>query len=167
MAMRASWVDALFARLALRYGVAFTRQYEGLDMAAVKADWAEVLDGYEAADVAYALEHLPTDFPPTALKFREMCRNAPRCDQLPKLEAPKADAKRVHALLAGLSIERPSPEESMQRLEGLPALSPAQADFLRRAKRGDVSRDSDYDGGSFRPVPVEAWPEAMRKELGR
>jgi hypothetical protein len=39
------WVDRLFSRIAVRYGADWLRMWEGLDMAAVKADWAETLAG--------------------------------------------------------------------------------------------------------------------------
>ncbi len=101
MALPASWIDALFARLTVRYGVAFTRQYEGLDIAAVKADWAEVLGGFDGPSIGYALKYLPADKPPTAMQFRDQCRRAP-VTELPALDRPRADPERVAALLAGL-----------------------------------------------------------------
>ena len=45
MALPSSWVDHLFARLTVRYGAAFLRQWPDTDLAVVKADWADVLDG--------------------------------------------------------------------------------------------------------------------------
>ena len=80
MAMSSSWVDELLGRLAVRYGEAFTRQYTaaGVDAKAVRADWADVLDGVSAESIRYALEYLPADKPPNALQFRALCRNAPR-----------------------------------------------------------------------------------------
>lgn len=35
------WVEHLFARLAVRYGGAFLRQYGDADPALVQADWAD------------------------------------------------------------------------------------------------------------------------------
>ena len=45
MALPSSCVDHLFARLTVRYGAAFLRQWPDTDLAVVKADWADVLDG--------------------------------------------------------------------------------------------------------------------------
>ena len=56
MALQSSWVDALFARLALRYGAAFLRQWPDVDVVVLKPDWAEVLDGVSGHAIAYALE---------------------------------------------------------------------------------------------------------------
>ncbi len=77
MSLPAAWVDALFSRLSVRYGDTFFRQYDGIDPQAVKADWAEVLDGTSGHSIEYALKNLPSDWPPTALKFRDLCRMAP------------------------------------------------------------------------------------------
>lgn len=96
-----SWVDELFGRLALRYGAAFEAQYRGLDRDAVKADWADVLDGFERFPEAikHALSVLPVDRPPNALQFRDACRRAPRPAQLalPPPQIPREVAERVLA----------------------------------------------------------------------
>ena len=74
-----AWVDSLFARLAVRYGSAWTAKWEGLDMGAVRADWADELavfqNWHEA--ISYGLVNLPLDRPPTVGQFRDLCRGAP------------------------------------------------------------------------------------------
>lgn len=72
------WVDRLFAKLTVRYGQAFMRQYADLDPALVKADWAEVLAGFESNTdpLRYAIENLP-DSPPSAMQFRAIARRSP------------------------------------------------------------------------------------------
>lgn len=102
MSLPAAWVDALFHRLAVRYGASFSRQWEGLDMAAIKADWAEEL-GYYAEHpqaIAGALRELPTDFPPNAMQFRALCAKA--LPAVPALPAPDvhAEPERVRRLIA-------------------------------------------------------------------
>lgn len=93
------WVDELFGRLSLRYGAAFMAQYRDLDHAAVKADWADVLDGFERhpAAIKHALDALPADRPPNALQFREACRRAPTpaAPALPAPDIPKDVAEQV------------------------------------------------------------------------
>lgn len=103
MPLPRSWVDALFARLALRYGEAFRRQWPDVDEAAVKADWADVLDGVSGASIGYALRYLPVDKPPNAMQFRDQCRRAPPPD-VPQLrdETPPADPEKVAAIVAGM-----------------------------------------------------------------
>ena len=78
MALSALWVDRLFDRLVLRYGTAFLRQYGDIEPAAVKADWADVLDGTSAEAIGYALRYLPAERPPNAMQFRDQCRRAPQ-----------------------------------------------------------------------------------------
>jgi hypothetical protein len=92
MPLTAAWVDSLFARLTVRYGVAFLRQYQDIDPAAVKADWAEVLDGFDRHPEAikHALANMPADKPPTVLQFRDAARKAPT-PEAPRLPEPPAD----------------------------------------------------------------------------
>lgn len=79
MPLPRSWVDALFAKLSVRYGDAFLRQYGDADPGVLKDDWADVLDGFQRCPeaIAYGLRHLPVDRPPNALQFRALCNNAP------------------------------------------------------------------------------------------
>lgn len=102
MALQSSWVDALFARLVLRYGAAFLRQWEDASVDAVKADWARVLDGTSGTAIQYAIENLPLA-PLNAMAFRALCRNAP-APAMAALPEPRtaADPERVRSMLAGL-----------------------------------------------------------------
>lgn len=88
MPLPQSWVDALFARLSVRYGAAFLHQYGDADPEAVKADWAEALGGIRGDAIAYALQYLPADRPPTALQFRDACLRAP-APGAPRLAPPR------------------------------------------------------------------------------
>lgn len=88
-----SWVEALFARLAVRYGAAWMRQWEGVDIAAVKADWAEQLSGATSGAIKHALDCLPIDRPPTVGQFLALCRNAPQYAP-PALPAPQLSPDR-------------------------------------------------------------------------
>jgi hypothetical protein len=108
-----SWTDALFARLTVRYGAAFSRQWPDVDIAAVKADWAKVLARMPAPAIAYALDHLPADKPPNALQFRALCN----------LWAP-GDDKALPA-----PIYKPTPEqlERLRQARGLGARMAAGA----------------------------------------
>lgn len=89
MSLPASWVDRIFEKLTVAYGHDFLRRWEGLDMAMVKADWAEELAGYGAMPQAikYGLDHLPADKPPTAKQFRAICNTVPVATQM-ALPAP-------------------------------------------------------------------------------
>lgn len=95
MALQSSWVDALFARLALRYGAAFLRQWPDVDVAVLKTDWAEVLDGVSGHAIAYALEYLPSSHPPNAMQFRDLCRAAPAPKMARLTDDPAPNPERV------------------------------------------------------------------------
>lgn len=100
----AGWVDSLFARLQVRYGAAWNRMWEGIDIAAVKADWAEELGGFHKNPDAIkrALEQLPANWPPTVAQFKALCigREGDIEQEQPRLPAPPADPERVKALVA-------------------------------------------------------------------
>jgi len=169
MALPSSWVDHLFARLSVRYGAAFMRQWPDTDPAIVKSDWADVLDGFEGSDIAYALRYLPA-MPMNALQFRDICRRAPRRDP-PRLEAPDArpDPARLQALLARIS-DKPkdmTPAELVasnlraieQRQGGLTCVQRAMLEACET--RGDVSATFI---GPFTPINASVLPPAMRQE---
>lgn len=93
------FVDRIHARLLVRYGVEWIRKWDGIDPLAVKADWANELAGMSSAAIAYALDHLPDDKPPSVSQFKRLCINRPHYAQ-PALPAPKADKEKVRAMLA-------------------------------------------------------------------
>lgn len=106
-ALPSEWVDELFKRLSVRYGKPFMARWDGVEIAEVKADWAEVLGGFKARPdcIAYALDNLPADRPPTATQFRDLCRSKPETSQA-LLPAPKPDPQRVAEALAPLAAAR-------------------------------------------------------------
>ena len=97
MPLHASLVERLFEKLTVRYGTAFMRQYADLEPAAVKADWAEVLEGFDRAALSYALRYLPTQ-PPNANAFREICRRAPEHEQA-RIAGPTAPSPCASSLI--------------------------------------------------------------------
>lgn len=100
------WVDSLFAKFAVRYGTAWVRMWEGIDMAAVKADWRSELARFSGDSIGYALRYLPAERPPTVAQFRDICRRAPSAPAPKQIEAPLADPARVQQALAGLNRRR-------------------------------------------------------------
>ena len=79
MSLQSNWVDELFRRLSATYGQGFVRQYDGISVDDVKAQWAEVLSRFQQSPdaIRYGLANLPPDKAPNALQFRELCRRAP------------------------------------------------------------------------------------------
>lgn len=89
-----AWVEKIFARLQGIYGRDFTGHYStgmvnGIDagLENAKATWGEELAGFanHPDSIRYALENLP-DRVPNCVKFKELCRSAPRPEPL-KLES--------------------------------------------------------------------------------
>lgn len=103
------WIDRIFTKLSLTYGRAFMSQYEGLDPAAVKADWAMELSGFQRAPEAlrYGLQNLPADRVPNVLQFRALCRRAPAppVKQLPAPQMDEAARAKVRAMLNELRVK--------------------------------------------------------------
>ncbi len=104
MSLPTPWVDRIFDKLTLIYGQSFLRRWADIDLNAVKSDWAHELAGFaqHPRAIAYALENLPAERPPTVLEFRAMARRCPP-DETQRIEAPKADPARVAAELAKLA----------------------------------------------------------------
>lgn len=122
MALPSNWVDHLFAKLAIRYGDAFARQWPDVDIAWVKADWSEVLDGLSGDALSHGLKNLPHDRPPNAMQFRALCIQRPS-DPCPALTdgsraaPPEGFAQRVLSMLDEASKDRLSmtPGEACKR----------------------------------------------------
>lgn len=121
-----AWVEKIFARLQGIYGREFTGQFStgmvnGIDagLENAKGTWAEELGGFvkwpEA--IAYALEHLPERVP-NCIKFKELCRNAPRPSEPARLEHKfteeqmAANKKRIKDIIDGLSKNMTEKKES-------------------------------------------------------
>jgi hypothetical protein len=99
MALPLTWIDRIFDRMAVRYGRRFMDQWAGVDLDAVKHDWASELDGLQNAptSIVYGLANLPDDRPPTVTQFRAICiRGIPSSDKI-ALPAPRADLSKLQA----------------------------------------------------------------------
>lgn len=137
------WVDKLFQKLALIYGVDVAKRYAGLDPAAVKREWANTLAPFKNRPEAikFALDHLPSDRPPTMLQFRDLCRQCPPPDN-PALTAPKASKEVVNKEMAKLVAEVFNPKDPLLWARKLKArhdkgepLSAIQVKYYKQALR--------------------------------
>ena len=170
MSLPAAWVEKIFEKLTVTYGHQFLGRWSGLDLEAVKADWAHELARFQQNPkaLAYALENLPAGDPPTVLEFRAICNRRPD-DPGPALPAPDpAGLKRVAGALAGLEIAQKSVAQhaeecfaNLRQLEREERLSAGQRDFLNRAHYG--LPETVQSIGEFAPVPDELLPPEMRK----
>lgn len=150
MLLPPSWVDRIFERLLTRYGVAWVRMWEGIDMGAVKADWAEVLGGFaDKPDcLAYGMANLPPDKPPTVQQLAAIC-NRYQGPAAPALPAPKADKSRVDTLLEGMR-NAPAPASNTAWAERLRArevaLDRRLTQFQRQAWREVLRPTHQHQG---------------------
>lgn len=108
------WTKRILAKLHLTYGERFARLYANVDPQMLEDDWSETLGGFadNPEAIKYGLANLPIDFAPTALQFREICRQF-RASR-PALPAPsvspeaRADiAKKVRGLAESMDHTRP------------------------------------------------------------
>lgn len=148
MSLPVKAVDRLFERLALTYGAAWVRQWEGLNLNDIKAMWAHELAGYASRldAIAWALENLPPKCP-NVIEFKHLCRQAP-APEAPRLPEPKADPERVKAELAKLGHKPPS-----ERASG-----PVTVDHKAWAKR-IIARHEQ--GEKIRPISLRFAREAL------
>lgn len=144
MSLPQDWADRLFLRLSVRYGESFLGQYRNQDMAAVKADWADVLDGWERCPsaIAWALDSLP-ERAPNAITFRNLCRAAPQAPQALQLLPPKADPQKVAEIVASARIGRsadPSRSPAQSVIDGIIQILTKKTEAPGRAQRQFVER---------------------------
>lgn len=102
-------VDRLFERFALRWAKSFLKEYEGLDVEAVKQEWVADLSKFSIEQIAHAFEALKDQtFPPSLPTFCAYCKAAPpkQTARLPEkftpeqLEENRAAIARIKATLA-------------------------------------------------------------------
>lgn len=150
----AAWIDRIFGKLAVRYGRAFLGQFDGVDLADVKADWAEVLDGYDRHPQAlgWALRNLPADRAPNAGQFLALAKSAPaECFAVPGQQQIAAEPV------------KPNPErvaEIMARMR-----TPGPSDYEGPKGWAYRLRDREAAGDKLSPVQRRFWREALGHEI--
>ncbi len=125
MALPDAWLDHLFGKMLVRYGDAWLRKWDSIPIAEVRADWGRVLDGMTGNDIAYGLQYMSPEFPPTATAFLAVCKQrhrwgdaSPVCERLP---APPTTVNheavaRLRSMVAG--IGRPPKAKERAPLAG-------------------------------------------------
>lgn len=103
MSLPAAWTDRIFEKLTITYGRDFLSRWEGMDLNAVKSDWASELSGLfrHPSSIAWALDHLP-EKPPTVVQFRRIANEMP-AQNAPRLEYDAAGQERIAVELAKLA----------------------------------------------------------------
>ena len=172
MAMDLRFVDQIHSRLLVRYGVKWTRMWDGIDPEIVKADWAEVLGQLRPEELRRGLESLAPDSPPNAPQFRILCqRHSPEMYRPPALPDVPADPARVAAIISGLNMSFETIRQkadrclaNLRKLRDEKNASPAQLDFLQCAE-ANLSAPTVQQLGDFTPIPRSALPPGMRDDL--
>lgn len=110
MSLPIAWIDRIFDRLTVRYGDRFLNRWKGIDMNAVRFDWADTLAGFEnwPEAISFAFDMVDDEKPPTAAMFRTLALKAPKPERL-ALPEPAADPARVAAELAKLAPLKAAP----------------------------------------------------------
>lgn len=72
-------LDYLFAYMGAVYGSRFLKNWEGTNLDLVRQVWKKELGPYLKSKeiLDFALSHLPADFPPSAIGFKELCKKSP------------------------------------------------------------------------------------------
>ena len=161
-------IDRVFARLLVRYGAQWLRQWEGVDMDAVKAEWANELGGYanNLNAIGYGLDNLPQDFPPNVAQFKAICNRRPEPATL-AIEPPPVNpavAKKALDSFAGAGLETPA--EWMGRLDREVRAGNASRSRIEHHRiataNGYYGGSSSAVGGDFTPIRPEVLPHGMR-----
>ncbi len=108
------WTKRILAKLHLTYGERFARLYANVQPQMLEDDWSETLGGFadNAEAIKYGLANLPIDHAPTALQFREICRQyRPVRPALPAPTMTKEQAQemaqKVRSLAESMDHTRP------------------------------------------------------------
>ena len=71
--------DYVFGRLSAIYGAAFVRHWDGIDPDMIRQEWKHHLGVYLTyrPKMDYAIRCCDPNYPPSALKFKELCATGP------------------------------------------------------------------------------------------
>jgi hypothetical protein len=138
MSLPVPWVERIFDKLTVRYGRDFIGRWEGVNITAVKQDWADELARFQQNPdaIRYGLDNLPIGKPPTVAEFAAICNGRP--EAVPRaLPSPKADPERVAQAIQGVrkAISQSEPKSWAWRLKAREdsgeKLTQAQRDMWR------------------------------------
>jgi hypothetical protein len=147
MSLPSAWTERLFAKLAVTYGQSFLRQYDGVDIEAVKANWGQELGAFaqNPKAIARGLELLPADRAPTVLQFKALCKGQAEHDML-ALPAPPSAPVSPEVLTAIKAAVKPTSVGSKdwaRALKEREARGPGLTLFQRKAWRTALGETGD------------------------
>lgn len=93
-------LDYVFAYMTGAYGNLFLRNWEGVDIKIMRQVWAKELGDYLKSKeiLDFGLRRLPNDRPPSAMAFRDLCRDSPDIIDVETASGINRLAKRVDEL---------------------------------------------------------------------
>lgn len=158
-------VQAIFAKMVIRYGALWTGRFAGADEMLLLRDWGIGLAGYRKEAIIWALDYLPDDAPPLLGQFKSLCGRAPEPKQQ-AIEAPMADPVRVATELDRMrsaQAER-SPLQWAYDLQDRERRGERLTMGQRAAWRDALASESaePLAQSQFAPIDVDALPPAMR-----
>lgn len=139
----------LFDRLTAVYATQWLSKWEGMNIDMVKSVWQDELDRITVRQVKYALANLPRDFPPNAMQFRDLCKQAPDPPVAMIRDASrKPDPKRLAEILAKLpKFVNPDPlacaKMHLARLRSGEKLTQNQIDLVRAALPHELLKEPE------------------------
>ena len=106
-------LDYIFGKMGAIYGGAFTRHWDGVDLRLVRATWKEMLGVYATykPTLDFALKSMDKSFVPSAIAFRDLCRQAGRIPVKP--ERTLTQQKTQEEIKAGIKAK----EEALAKLK--------------------------------------------------
>lgn len=160
------WIDRLFSRLEARYGSGWKAKWATVEIAVLRADWADVLAGLQnrPAAIRYGLDNLPEEFPPTAVQFRTACNRMPEAMPV-ALPQPPASPDVVAKVRGAFVVDARDPLAWAYTLKAKEAtgcrLTPAQREAWRDALRSKAGTDAPTLG-QFAAIAADVLPQGMR-----
>ena len=152
MALPVEYVERIHQRLAIRFGSRWSSMWAGIPQADLVQDWSEQLSRLTVEGIKFALENLPTEFPPNASEFRAIANRAPVAAPL-MLGAPEVDPVVAKAALSVMKTTgMPTPAEWMVQLERDVLAGTATP---ARKRHYDIAKANGFFGG----------PDATRTHL--
>jgi hypothetical protein len=72
-------LDYIFTKLGAIFGATFMRHFDGLQSEVVREVWKEQIGKFLTyrPSMDFAIQHLNSEFIPSAIKFRELCNSGP------------------------------------------------------------------------------------------
>lgn len=98
-------LDYIFVYMGSIYGASFNRHWEGMELSVVRQVWQETLGAFLTykPSLDFALKKMNEDYPPSAIKFRNLCNSGPH---IPVKPVPQITRQRTQAEIEATEIAK-------------------------------------------------------------